>query len=224
MPLARVRGAVDAARVGDTAGERGDAAVRGVCDGLAERGFAVVPDFLPRASALALRAEGERRFAAGELRAARVGRGAGAQRAPAIRGDEICWLDAAHATPPERTLLAALDALRLALNRELFLGLAELEAHYARYAPGAGYARHLDRFRDDDARAVSLVLYLNDDWREADGGALRLFASPEATEPALAVAPRLGTLVAMRAEAIPHEVAPARRERWSIAGWLRRRS
>jgi SM-20-related protein len=210
--------------VSDATGELERAAERAIGDGLAECGFAVVPQFLARDAALALRAEGGRRRAAGELHAARIGRGANAQRVETIRGDEICWLDAAHATAPERALLARFEALRLALNRTLYLGLVELEAHYARYGPGAGYARHLDRFHDDDARAISLVLYLNDAWREEDGGALRLFASADAAGLALAIAPQLGTLVAMRADTIPHEVVPAQRERWSVAGWLRRRA
>ncbi len=191
-------------------------------DTLAERGFAVAPAFLAHDEVAALRAEAERRRAAGEFHAARVGRGAAAQRDATIRGDEICWLDAPAASAAERTLLARLDALRLALNPELFLGATEIEAHYASYAPGAGYARHLDRFRDDDARVISLVLYLNEAWRDEDGGALLLYASPEASEPVEAVVPHGGTLVAMRSDAIAHEVAPARRERLSIAAWLRR--
>jgi SM-20-related protein len=195
-----------------------------LCDGLAERGFASVPAILARGEVAALRAEGERRRAAGEFHAARVGRGSRVLRDPALRGDEICWLDAARATSPERALLARLGALREALNRELFLGLSELEAHYACYGSGFGYGRHLDRFRDDDARAISLVLYLNDDWRAGDGGALRLFASADAPLPALELAPEGGTLVALRSDTIAHEVAPARRERWSIAAWLRRRA
>jgi SM-20-related protein len=221
--LLRARAAADARRVSEAPGEGDGAAEREICDGLAERGFAVAPQFLARAEALALRAEGERRRAAGELHAARVGRGESAQRDAAIRSDEICWLDAARASAPERALLARLDALRLVLNRALYLGLAELEAHYSRYGPGAGYARHLDRFRDDDARAISLVLYLNDAWRGEDGGALRVFASPGSGEPALTFAPLAGTLVAMRSDTIEHEVALAGRERWSVAGWLRRR-
>jgi SM-20-related protein len=191
-------------------------------DALAERGFAVAPEFLAPAESEALRGECLRRRASGELHAARVGRGAVARRDAALRGDAISWLDAAAASEPERALLARLDALRGALNRGLFLGLAELEAHYACYEPGAGYVRHLDRFRDDDARAISLVLYLNDGWRAEHGGALRLYASPAQREPACEVLPRGGTLVAMRSDAIEHEVLPARRERLSIAGWLRR--
>jgi len=224
-PLLRGHEAVEAVRVSDAVGSD-DPNVRthaALCDALAECGFAVAPAFLARGEVAALRAQAERRRAAGELHAARVGRGASVQRDSAIRGDAICWLDAASATAVERALLSRLDSLRLALNRELFLGLEEIEAHYARYEPGTHYARHVDRFRDDDARVVSLVLYLNETWGDEDGGELRLFPNAEASAPALTVAPRAGTLVAMRSDTIAHEVAPAQRERWSIAAWLRRR-
>jgi SM-20-related protein len=70
---------------------------------------------------------------------------------------------------------------------------------------------------------ISLVLYLNDDWQDGDGGALRIYSTRDGRESACDQAPRGGTLVAMRSEAIPHEVLPAMAERWSIAGWLRRR-
>ena len=195
-----------------------------IADALAATGFAIAPDFVSRDDASALRGEALRRRAGGEFHAARVGRADSLLRDAAIRSDAICWLDADAASAPERALLARFDALRLALNRALFLGLAELEAHYACYAPGAGYARHLDRFRDDDARAISLVLYLNPHWRDEDGGALRLYSSAEAREPVLEVAPRGGTLVALRSETIAHEVLAARAERFSVAGWLRRRA
>ena len=195
-----------------------------IADALAACGFAVAPDFLAQDAVSALREVALRRRAAGEFHAARVGRGDAVQRDAAIRGDEICWLDARTASVPERALCARLDALRIALNRTLFLGVHELEAHYACYVPGASYARHLDRFRDDDARAISLVLYLNPGWRGEDGGALRLFASEEAREPALTVAPHGGTLVALRSDTIAHEVLAARAERFSIAGWFRRRA
>ena len=68
------------------------------------------------------------------------------------------------------------------------------------------------------------MLYLNQGWCDEDGGALRVFASAEAHEPALTVAPHGGTLVALRSDTIAHEVLAARAERWSIAGWLRRRA
>jgi SM-20-related protein len=144
---------------------------------LADRGFVVVPGFLAREPVTALRGEGARRRAAGEFHAASVGRAGSAECDASIRGDSICWLGGRASTAPERALLAHLHALCVALNGALFLGIAEVEAHYACYPPGAGYMCHVDRFRDDAARVISLVLYLNDDWRDADGGALRIYAT-----------------------------------------------
>jgi SM-20-related protein len=182
----------------------------------------VVPDFLARDHVTALRDEGARRRATGEFHAATVGRAGSAEHDASVRGDSICWLGVDASAAPEGVLIAQLYALSVALNGALFLGITEVEAHYACYPPGAGYLRHVDRFRDDAARVVSLVLYLNDDWRDEDGGALRIYATRDAKEPACELAPRGGTLVAMRSDAIAHEVLPANAERWSIAGWLRR--
>ena len=95
----------------------------------------------------------------------------------------------------------------------------EVEAHYAIYPPGTRYGRHRDRFRDDDARVLSCVLYLNDAWTHDDGGALRLYDGDGAID----VLPEGGRLVAFLSADFEHEVLPARRERLSIAGWFRRR-
>ncbi len=174
---------------------------------------------MPDANATrALRDDLLRLAASGELTPAATGRGAGRALQPALRGDRTLWLDDPRCGNAAGAFLATLDGIRLALNARLFLGIAETEAHYARYAPGAGYARHRDRFRDDDARVLSLVAYLNDDWREADGGALRLHLDHGAVE----VVPRGGTAVCFRSE-LEHEVLPATRERLSIAAWFRRR-
>src|SRR3546814_19061639 len=61
------------------------------------------------------------------------------------------------------------------------LGLVDCESHYAVYRPGAGYARHLDCLRHNDARVVSAVFYLNEAWRDTDGGAPRLFLADGST-------------------------------------------
>ena len=96
-----------------------------------------------------------------------------------MRGDEILWLDQASASKAQRVVLGRLERLRDALNRELQLGAVELELHFAVYPAGAAYAVHVDRFRDADARVLSLVLYLNEAWSEADGGELRLYLGPD---------------------------------------------
>lgn len=164
-----------------------------------------------------LRADLEQAQAAGALRPASVGRGAARGLHAGIRNDATLWLDDPRCGAPACAFLARLDTLRRDLNRLLYLGLDDCEAHYAAYPPGGGYARHRDRFRDSDARVVTLVSYLNEDWREDDGGHLRLWLE-DGTETTLLPA---GGSVCFLSE-LEHEVLPARRERFSIAAWFRR--
>lgn len=155
--------------------------------------------------------------AQGGLRAAEVGHGAGLLLRSEVRGDSTHWLeqDTGMATS---AYLAALDELRVALNRQLFLGMEEVEAHFACYAPGAFYRRHSDRFHDSDARVLSLVSYFNEDWQPEHGGALRLYL-PQGT---VDVLPQAGTSLCFLSQ-IEHEVLPTTRERLSIAAWMRTR-
>lgn len=186
---------------------------------LAERGWSCCDDFVMSPDIAALRAEA----LAGEFQAAAVGSGGRRLLLPAVRGDETRWL-----TPPFSEQLARLAAeleqLRLAVNRDLTLGLFDLELQFARYAPGCRYARHLDQLAGSEARVLSWVLYLNDEWRAREGGALRLYTTQEARAPFLEFPPRGGRLMAFLSERFEHEVLPATRERLSIAGWFRRRS
>src|ERR1700741_5412593 len=123
------------------------------------------PGFLAEDRIVALRSEAEGLHAAGAFRAAGIGHHA--ERREDVRGDEILWLG---------------DEVRAPEAERLFLD--EFEGHYAVYPPGAAYARHLDRFREENRRVVSLVLYLNAAWLPEQGGALRLYTSPEVATPA----------------------------------------
>lgn len=189
-------------------------------DGIVADGYAIVPRFVDGQLITALRERAQAAFADERMHPARVGRAAASVRAADVRSDAILWLDEAGADPAERALFATLDSLRLAVNVQTWLGLFDFEGHYACYAPGACYARHRDRFRDQDARTLSFILYLNDAWRDDDGGALRLYRD-DATH--VDVMPRGGTAVAFQAERFEHEVLPATRHRWSFTGWFRRR-
>ena len=180
------------------------------------------------AATIRLRAELRRLQSGSALAPAAIGHHGLRAHHPGIRGDSTLWLDDPRCGAASRQLLAKLDDLRGALNRRLFQGLAEVEAHYALYPSGTGYARHRDRFRDNDAdsssssRILSLVCYLNDDWCEADGGALRLYLDPGALEDgAVDVWPLAGSSICFLSE-LEHEVLPATRERLSLAAWFRR--
>ena len=189
--------------------------------GIAERGYAVVDGALDAKVVDGLRAHALALEAAGQLSPAGVGRGLARTERADIRGDRIAWLDNAQPAPPEIAAHALFEAVRISCNRELALGLFELEAHYALYPPGSAYARHRDRFRDDDARVLSCVLYLNEGWRAENGGALRVYLHDARC---LDVVPHGGTLVAFLSDRFDHEVLASTRPRLALTGWFRRRA
>ena len=191
---------------------------------LAGAGWAAQPGFLEDADWRALARDAWSRWEEGDFRHAGVGRGADLRVRPEVRSDRVLWIDEAGATSAERRYLERIESLRLALNEQAYLGLFRFEAHYAVYPPGAFYRRHLDRFRGAAHRIVSCVLYLNDDWQAADGGALRIYTSQEGEETRFEdVLPAGGQLVAFHSGRFYHEVLPASRPRLSLTGWLCRR-
>lgn len=194
-----------------------DANIEAAIDALASEGWCVFEGLLADEATAALARECAALHASGDLAAARIGR---EKVTSALRGDHTRWFDMDAPTVAQRPYVDALEALRIALNRSLMLGLAENEAHYAVYPPGARYARHLDQPHRLEARVVSVVYYLNDDWREEDGGALRLYLDDGSHHD---VVPHAGRMVLFLSNRFEHEVLPATRERMSIACWMRRR-
>lgn len=188
---------------------------------LARLGWCVVPGFLGEPETAALREECLQAHATGAFHAAGIGRGQ-AQVRSEVRGDHILWVDDSNAGPALHGAMTQFETLRQTVNQALFLGLFDLEAHFAAYPPGGGYQRHLDRFRDDDRRSLTVILYLNEpDWQEQDGGLLRFWPDPE-TAP-LEILPAGGTLVTFLSDRFWHEVLPAQRRRLSLTGWFKRR-
>ncbi|HVE86917.1 MAG TPA: 2OG-Fe(II) oxygenase [Myxococcales bacterium] len=180
---------------------------------LGERGFFTRGAFLGEADARAL-AEEARRLA-GESAYARAGvsRGADHRVDPAVRGDEVLWLEPGRFPRAH----AAFDRLRLELNAGAYLGLGRFDLQLARY-PGAGegYQRHRDAFTGGPgSRRLTAICYLNPDWRPEHGGLLRLHL-PEGP---VDVAPSLDRLVVFRSEVVEHQVLPVRAPRFAATAW-----
>jgi SM-20-related protein len=186
---------------------------------LSRAGISIQDRFLSGAATSALRECANTRDTRGDFSAARVGGSGAQQRLADIRGDFTCWLQEPMLAP-ESELLQRFEDLRLQLNREAFLGLFDLELHYAKYPPGARYLRHVDQPRGTVARKLSLVLYLNSKWQSADGGELRIHRDDGSF---IDVEPFDGRLVCFLTADRGHEVLTARRERLSMSGWFRGR-
>lgn len=186
-----------------------------IADGLAERGFAIVNSFLTPAEVSAiLQLDSFTNHAS--FKKAAIGKNQEKQINEAVRGDYIQWIDKKTAEPELLVYLERLQQLGTFLNRSLFLSLKDSEIHMTVYPTGTFYKRHLDQFRKDDHRILSVICYLNENWQENDGGQLRLYPGDETLD----VQPTAGTLVCFRSDQLEHEVLPARRERLSLTGWM----
>ena len=216
MTQAHNPAATPAWSTGHPAVSTSDAALR-IADALCSVGWISLTHFLEPELIEALRAELLAYAEDDELTPALIGRGRRQQRRDDIRGDRTRWLSGAGNA--QRTLFEHIETLRITLNRSLFIGLEDFEAHYALYPSGARYQRHLDSFRGDNLRRVSLVIYLNPQWDSNDGGLLRLYTSQGALIEE--IVPEAGRIVCFLSEEFPHEVTRARRPRASIACWFR---
>ena len=184
---------------------------------LAADGWCVITHLMSQTQTLALASECIGMHSAHRLAPAATGLDRAITR---LRGDSTRWFESENLSAPQQAFVDRIDALRVALSRRLMLGLVDSESQYAVYPPGAGYARHLDQLRLSDARVVSAVFYLNADWQDGEGGALRLYLSDESHRD---IYPCGGTLVLFLSAQFEHEVLPATRQRMSIACWMRQR-
>lgn len=141
-----------------------------------------------------------------------------------IRTDEICWItgnsDAGSAW------INWAGELQRYLNKRLFLGLFSFESHFSHYAKGDFYKKHKDAFTGEGNRVLSVVVYLNPNWSADDGGELVLYPSNSSKsviidDSKITIIPNFGTIVVFLSEEFPHEVLPALRDRYAIAGWFR---
>jgi len=202
-----------------------DPRITDVVNGLIETGWHVHENFLSAAEVAALAAETRALWAEEDaFRQAGVGVGPTLKVRPEIRSDYVLWLDPAAPTPAQLPYVALLEQLRFAINQALFLGLFEFEGFLAVYPPGSFYQKHLDNFLGARHRLVTCVLYLNPAWQPGDGGELRLYPDENLPAQFVDIAPRGGTLACFLSERFPHEVLPARQERFSLTGWFRLRA
>jgi SM-20-related protein len=187
-----------------------------IADGLAENGFAVVDQFLSQTEVKDILEIDHFQNGLKSFKKAGIGKKQDRQINEGIRGDYIYWLEKNNCPRAAQLYLERLSKLVEYLNQELYLSLKDYEVHMTIYPAGSYYRRHLDQFKHDDHRKLSIICYLNDGWKEEHGGQLRMFFEKNALD----VLPIAGRVVCFRSDRIEHEVLPATRERLSLTGWI----
>lgn len=134
-----------------------------------------------------------------------------------VRSDVIYWLDRKHNTPHENDFFDLVDSFVSHLNNTCYTGITGYEFHYALYEKGTFYKKHIDQFRNNDSRKYSMIMYLNDDWKDGDGGELNIHHADSVQS----ISPVNGKSVFFKSNELEHEVLMANKPRMSITGWLK---
>ena len=132
-----------------------------------------------------------------------------------VRGDYIKWVEEQtheSLSPFFNQVNHWIDQL----NRWCFLGISGYEFHLAYYPEGTFYKRHLDQFQERNNRLISCVFYLNPEWKEGDGGELKLFLEGKEE----IVHPVGGRMIIFKSDVLPHEVLMTNKPRYSLTGWF----
>ncbi len=188
-----------------------------IAQDIEKQGYSIRPGALPEGLANSLFIH-QQTMEVEKFKNAGIGRGNEYLKNEFVRTDEICWITGE--TEAGAQWLDWTSSLQSFLNRRLFLGLFSFESHFAHYEPGDYYKRHYDAFQGEANRILSVVAYFNTGWTGSDGGELVLYMD-DYDKSGVKVVPLLGTLVTFLSEEFPHEVLPANRDRYSIAGWFR---
>jgi len=134
-----------------------------------------------------------------------------------IRSDMIYWLDRKHENQYENDFFDLMDEFVLYLNRTCYTGITGYEFHYTLYESGTFYKKHIDQFQQNGSRQYSMIMYLNADWKAADGGELRIHHVEEEQN----ISPDNGKSVFFKSSDLAHEVLLTNKQRMSITGWLK---
>lgn len=157
----------------------------------------------------------------------------GLPRKWAMEGDRRCWLaDACDLAPNISLFTRAADQL-VSLLKDGRISPASVTARlqgviYREHTmvacyPGEERGRYLRHCDTGRGAALTCILYLNDDWHDHDGGALRLYEKGcHNTQVKYDVLPTENRLLLFWAtEECPHEVLPTLRNRLAMTVWYR---
>ena len=156
-------------------------------------------------------------FAENQLRHAGTGNDKNVVHDRSYRSDRIYWLDREHENLHENDFFELIERFVMHLNKTCYTGIKGYEFHYTLYEAGSFYSPHVDQFRNNDSRQYSMIMYLNDNWKENDGGELRIHHHGSYQT----ISPVHGKTVFFRSNELEHEVLVTHKPRMSITGWLK---
>lgn len=185
-------------------------------DELAEKDYVVIDDFFDPGIYQKIVDFFLLKQAENEFSKAALGDAFSRQIVSEIRGDFSYWLDKKK-DEQIRQLFELIEEMISLLNRYCFLSLSGYEFHFTHYPKASFYKKHLDQFKGRSNRLVSVIIYMNKDWRSGDGGELRMF---DKGKQEIIVNPIANRCVLFKSDKIVHEVLRTNVGRNSLTGWL----
>lgn len=186
---------------------------------LIDHDYGCCNDFILPSTVTGLLANIQRLSESGEMKVSGFGNKVDFHQDKSIRGDKINWIEDQSVNPFELIYLRKIQKFIIHLNTTCFTSIKGFESHYSTYEKKDVYKRHLDQFKNEKGRKFSIVLYLNQEWKEVDGGLLSLH--PKAAQQ-INISPLGGRMIFFRSDEMEHEVhASFTRTRRSIAGWMK---
>lgn len=184
-------------------------------DRLSEDNYLVVDNFIDNLELETFLKTFKTRLEEDNFKKAGIGTGDAFQVKSQVRGDYIHWLNRERDAALQH-FFQRIDETIYVFNRYCFLSLSGAEFHMAHYPQGTFYKRHLDQFNHRSNRLISVILYLNKDWKEGDGGELKVYLDDKEE----IIAPIAKRLVFLRSDKVEHEVLMTQKDRYSVTGWL----
>ena len=120
----------------------------------------------------------------------------------------------------DRSLMTLLNAMTPTASEKLFNVSLKAQVNDG---DGARFPIHFDSDSATDLRRITCLVYLNEHWKEADGGQLVLYPFP--IEEKVVIAPKLGTMVLFNSRYIAHSTMPSNaKKRYMFTIWLHAKS
>ena len=190
-------------------------------DILAEHDYVVIDDFISKdlfRSVMKYFREMENQD---KLQKAGIGSSGEFQIKSAVRGDFIHWLKREQDTELS-SLFELMDEISQNLRRYCYLSLTDSEFHIAKYPAGSHYNRHLDQFQERSNRQITVLIYLNENWKPGDGGELKIYRDGAEGVTEILIEPIARRLLLFKSDVVEHEVLTTNVPRYSFTGWLLR--